>query len=105
MALTLIGGDRWLEGCVFWVLRDYARGTNRDQSTQDLQAILKSLGFTLKKKEEKREGGVVGKKEEKKKPLTMFKQGMIWSNLVMNYCVKKELGKDMTKSVCARKPV
>lgn len=42
-----------------------------------MQAILKSLGFTLKKKEEKREGGVVGKKEEKKKPLTMFKQGMI----------------------------
>lgn len=43
---------------------------------------------------------MVGRKEEKKKPL--FKRGMIRSNLDMNYCVKKELGKDM---VFARKPV
>lgn len=67
MALTLIGGDGWLEGCVFRVLRDYARGMNRDQGTQDLQAILKSLGFTLKKKEEKREGGwwLAGRRKRK----------------------------------------
>lgn len=69
MGLTRIGGDGGWVGCVFQVLRDYARGTNKHQSTQGLQVKLKSLGFILRKKRKKRKkekGGWARRRKRRK---------------------------------------